>query len=150
MIGLRTAVRILVLDPASRLLLFEGRDLSDRRDTERFWFTAGGGVNDGETLTEAAERELSEETGFHASALVGPFHQRDFTFMNHGEPQPQVEHYFATRTHTTDLATGGWTDLERRAVTAWRWWSADELATTELTYFPENLGELLRGATDLV
>ena len=44
----RVAVRVVLLDPWSRVLLFEGRDLSDDGDSVRFWFTAGGGVDSGE------------------------------------------------------------------------------------------------------
>jgi len=38
----RHAVRVVLLDASSRVLLFEGRDLSDAADSERFWFTARG------------------------------------------------------------------------------------------------------------
>lgn len=72
----RLAVRIVLLDAASRVLLFEGRDISDTGDSMRFWFTAGGGVDDGESLLDAAHRELQEETGQSDLRLVGPFHRR--------------------------------------------------------------------------
>ena len=146
----RVAVRIVLLDSSSRVLLFEGRDLSDAGDSVRFWFTAGGGVDDGESLTDAAERELQEETGQSGSALVGPFHRREFDFLNHGEPQHQVEHFFAARTRDTSLSVDGWTELERQAVTTWRWWSCEELETADVRFFPHNLVDLVRLADTLV
>lgn len=146
----RIAVRIVLLDDESRVLLFEGRDLSDASDSVRFWFTAGGGVDGGEDLEVAARRELREETGLSAEALVGPFHRREFDFLDHGRPQHQVEHFFAIRTDRTDLVADGWTDLERRAMTTWRWWSAADLETSDATYFPGDLPDLVRRASDLV
>jgi ADP-ribose pyrophosphatase YjhB (NUDIX family) len=130
--------------------MFEGRDLSDSGDTVRFWFTAGGGVEEGESLRDAAERELTEETGWSGLPLVGPFHRREFNFFNHGEPQHQVEHYFAARASNRSLNRDGWTELERAAMTQWRWWSAEELATERVTYFPDNLVELVSLAAELV
>ncbi|GGC50776.1 NUDIX hydrolase [Brevibacterium sediminis] len=146
----RVAVRIVLLDSDSRVLLFEGRDLADAQDSIRFWFTAGGGSEASETLQETAERELEEETGLSGIDLVGPFHRREFDFLNHGEPQHQVEHFFAARTDVTDLSDSNWTALERTAMTTWRWWSADDLEDAPIRYFPENLSELIREAADLV
>jgi ADP-ribose pyrophosphatase YjhB (NUDIX family) len=146
----RVAVRIVLLDSASRVLLFEGRDLADTEDSLRFWFTAGGGADDVESLADAAGRELAEETGQSGVTLVGPFHRREFDFLNHGEPQHQVEHFFAARTSDTSLSVRGWTELERRATTTWRWWSTEELETEDIHYFPSNLVELVRLADALV
>ena len=146
----RVAVRIVLLDPASRVLLFEGRDLADIEDSLRFWFTAGGGADGGESLADAAVRELAEETGQSGVRLVGPFHRRELDFLNHGEPQHQVEHFFAARTSDTSLRAHGWTELEQRATTTWRWWSTEELETEGVHYFPSNLVELVRLADALV
>jgi len=146
----RVAVRIVLLDSSSRVLLFEGRDLSDVDDNARFWFTVGGGVNSGESLAGAAERELLEETGKSGLKLVGPFYRRQFDFLNHGVPQHQVEHFFAARTHDTSMSMRGWTELEQVAMTAWRWWSTDDLESEDIRYFPSNLVDLVRLAAALV
>jgi len=146
----RVAVRVLLLDPASRVLLFEGRDLSDSSDTLRWWFTAGGGTEHSKTLIEAAEREVREETGHTGLNLVGPLHRREFDFLNHGELQHQIEHFFAARTVDLEVRVQGWTDLERRAVTSWRWWTAAELEAGSVEFFPKNVVTLMRNAVELV
>ena len=69
----RKAVRVVLLSPTSGVLLFEGRDLSEASDAGAFWFTVGGGVDEGESLAKAAEREVLEETdarGTHPSPGV--------------------------------------------------------------------------------
>jgi len=44
----------------------------------------------------------------------------------------------------------GWTDLERRAVTSSRWWTAAELEAGSVEFFPKNLVKLMRKAAELV
>lgn len=117
----------------------------------RFWFTVGGGVDVGESLLHAAERELAEETAMTEIAIVGPFHRRAFDFLDHGEPLHQIEHFFAARVPApSKLNCDGWTDLERTAVTRSRWWSAEDLRVADVTYFPEDLPDLIERAAELV
>ena len=63
----RDTARLLILDPADRLLLIcyeAARDVdSARPGLRRFWYTPGGGLEAGESHKEAARRELAEETG---------------------------------------------------------------------------------------
>ena len=64
----RPTARLILLDPADRVLLFSAED-----PRSRVWFTPGGGVHRGESLEAAAVRELAEETGHvRTEAEIGP------------------------------------------------------------------------------
>lgn len=74
----RPTARVIALDDAGRVLLFQIEDLpfphAGDPDGGRplvFWITPGGGVEPGESFEEAARRELQEETGF-APESIGP------------------------------------------------------------------------------
>jgi len=142
----RRAARVLLLDDADRLLLFCGVD--PHVPDARFWFTPGGGVEAGESLHDAARRELEEETGCTDVQLGPPVWTRLSDFDFEGERIRQDETFFVARVDAWDVDTAGFTELETRAVLWHRWWTVDELLATGETLHPSTLatrlGDLLR------
>lgn len=142
----RRAARVLLLDPADRILLLHGFDpLVPGR---AWWFTPGGGVEPGEELAEAALREVAEETGITDVALGPLVARRSSAFSFDGRDFDQDEWYYLARTGTTVLDPSGQTELELRTVDELRWWSSAELAATAETVYPEGLGPLLTALLD--
>jgi len=137
----RRAARTLLLDPDDRILLLHGFDpLVPGR---AWWFTPGGGVEPGEELTEAALREVAEETGITDVDLGPLVARRSSAFSFDGRHFDQDEWFYLARTRTTAFDPSGQTELERRSVDGLRWWTAGELAATEETVYPEGLAGLL-------
>jgi 8-oxo-dGTP pyrophosphatase MutT (NUDIX family) len=134
----RRSARVLVLDPLGRVLLLHGCDPS-APEAGSWWFTPGGGLDEGETHEQAAARELWEETGLRDLPLSGPVAERTAEFTYEGVRYKQLEQFFVTRVSVADLVVepAAHTELEVRALLGWRWWSARELAVTEDRVYPE-------------
>ncbi|MEY9966393.1 8-oxo-dGTP pyrophosphatase MutT (NUDIX family) [Streptacidiphilus sp. MAP12-16] len=137
----RRAARVLLLDPADRILLLHGFDPLQPGRT--WWFTPGGGVEADEELTEAALREVAEETGITDVSLGPLVARRSTAFSFDGRTFDQDEWYYLGRTRTTTLDASGQTELERRSVDGLRWWPVAELLAATETVYPEGLGGLL-------
>lgn len=135
----RPAARIILLDPAGRVLLFR----FDPDDRPPFWCTPGGAVDPGEDYASAARRELREETGFDLDP--GPeIARRSVEFVTiEGVPVHADERYFLVRAPGDAIDTGGHTALEQRVMTRWRWFTRAELAAHDEHYFPEDLAGLI-------
>lgn len=139
---LRVAARVILIDPAGSTLLFRGGDPS-RPEAGTWWFTPGGGLDEGETPAEAARREVREETGFLVDVLGEPIHVRRVRFEFEGSSYDQLEHYFVARVGMPALDDSGWTEVERQVIVEHRWWTVAELRSTGETVYPEGLADLL-------
>jgi 8-oxo-dGTP pyrophosphatase MutT (NUDIX family) len=139
----RLAARMVLLDGAGRVLLLRGSDPARPQDGA-WWITPGGGVEPGESLQQAARREVREETGYALTGDLGPVVlSRRARFSFEGQEYAQVEHFFRARVEHAEVSYSGWTDVERRAMQTHRWWSAAELSATTETVYPETLIDLL-------
>ena len=140
---LRRAGRVVVLDPAGRVLLFR---YDNPPPNGRRWATPGGGLNDGETFAEGASRELTEETGW-TDVAVGDeiLHDRTFTMDYAGELVRQHEQVFLARVGVERRPLGSVAKMHASdGIAAWHWWTLDELDAGHERVWPEDLAELIR------
>ena len=149
----RPTARIVVLDPTGRVLLLGARltDPAVPPGDVLFWYTPGGGVEDGESLREAAVRELAEEVGLVVAPadLEGPVWLRRHVGVFAGLDIDSRETFFVLRDVVHEVDPSGRTALELLGEEPHRWWSAEELAVSDETFAPAELAdrvvELLRG-----
>jgi 8-oxo-dGTP pyrophosphatase MutT (NUDIX family) len=140
----RRSARVVMMDEHERVLLLSGRDPGDPT-APRFWFVPGGGADRGETLEQAAVREVYEETGARLGALGTVVWERDVSFVFDGVPFAQHEWYFFVRVAHFEARATGLTDLEQRSGIGARWWALGEVAQAEAPVHPPGLAELVAG-----
>ena len=138
----RPASRVLVVGRDGRVLLLGSRGPAPGPGTPvRFWYTPGGGVEDGEDLRTAAVRELAEELGLvvEPAALEGPVWLRRHVWPWGETVVDSRETYFVLRdvVHTVDVS--GRTAEELAADQPHRWWSVAELTDSSEAFAPSTL-----------
>jgi 8-oxo-dGTP pyrophosphatase MutT (NUDIX family) len=137
----RPSARLIVCDPAGRVLLF-----SSTYDGGPYWFTPGGGMKAGETPEGAAVRELAEETGYVLTeAEMGPVVATSAGQWRgyDGEPFFGADSFFFVTVSGAPVNTDGQEDLERSLITGHRWWTAGELRETGDVILPPGLPDLV-------
>jgi len=141
----RRTARVLLVDETDRVLLFETYRDYWRRRLGTYWITPGGGVEPGESLAQAAVRELREETGLavplgdlgpHVAASSG---HADLSWVR----GTLRDDYFFHRVPAHAVVIDGFEALERLQTLGHRWWSAEELAASDEDVVPRGLDRLL-------
>jgi 8-oxo-dGTP pyrophosphatase MutT (NUDIX family) len=143
----RPSARVVVIDGTGGVLLFRIEDPHDPKPA--LWITPGGGVEPGESLVDAAARELAEETGavVEPAALGEPVARTQGEWNFRGQPLFSVDTFFAWRTERFEPSTARWEPLEHELHAAWRWWTVEELDATSEAILPARLSDVVRSIT---
>ena len=142
----RTAARLVVLDAADRVLLLHVQDLSNPH-FGTVWELPGGGIEPGETYSQAALRELREETGIEVAAqfIEAPRWRRRIEYVYRGTCWHQRELVALIRLDASSpgidasLRVGN----EREDVLGARWWSLQQIAASDQRFYPLSLATVL-------
>ena len=144
---IRQAGRMFVLDDEQRVLLMhERRDIGSDRS---HWITPGGGVEPGESLAQAAVREVYEETGLRLELDPGaePMYSERVRFTIAGRDVDQTNYYFLVRVPSgVRVQPAAHTDIEQLVVLGHRWWPLAELAASDVEREPVTMVELIERA----
>jgi 8-oxo-dGTP pyrophosphatase MutT (NUDIX family) len=117
----RNTARVLPVDREGRVLLLHGWD--PQRPDEPFWFTIGGAVEPGESLPEAAARELREEAGIAVDpASLGEPVDVSVNSFSWGDLQiEQDETFFAVAVDDAEVSFAGQDPAERATIDKHGW-----------------------------
>ena len=122
-----------MLDSQRRVLLFRhaGTD-------KPFWAPPGGGLLEGETYEQAAQREASEELG-SVNVKLGSGWDSIAEFELAGVPVRQNEKYFVMQCKVDLTCDAVRAIHNREGILEHRWWSLPQLESHAETIFPEDL-----------
>ncbi len=140
----RRVSRILLFDEHDSLLLFLTASPLLATPVVR-WLTPGGGVEDHETHAEGAIRELYEETGLVIDDIGEPvWSAHGESVFADGSRQSTYAEFFVARTQRFDPVRDNWMANEHVDITGIRWWTVNELETTDEPFAPLDLPAVIR------
>lgn len=144
----RQTARALPVDPAGRVLLLQGFD--PERPDAAYWFTIGGAMDEGETLLDAAVREMHEEVGMVLphDAFSEPFGFGVVEFSFAGLAFVQEQTFFAVAVDDTTVSFDNMEPIEQRTTLGYHWWTAEELESSGQPH-PIELPGMIRTAVNL-
>lgn len=136
---------------ATRILVVAGDEVLLQEDSDpgipeaRWWVTPGGGIDEGEHITEAAVRELWEETGLqvHPAQLRGPVAERDVCHGYSDRILLQHETFWRIDVEHFVPTPGALTATEQQRMQAQAWFPIDALPEV---VWPASLATLLAWA----
>jgi ADP-ribose pyrophosphatase YjhB (NUDIX family) len=146
----RTTARVLPVSADGAVLLLQEQDPA--RPGVTWWGTVGGAVDPGESLVEAAVRELREETGLVVAAalLVGPIGTGDHEFSFAGVDYVSHTNFFAMPLQRdVEVSFDNLEPEEVGNVLAAAWWFPEDLEA-DGTAAQHDLPDVMRRAVAAV
>lgn len=145
----RPSVRVILLNKLNEVLMLKA---DDPNTTERdglcrtpFWFLVGGGLNSGESIEQAAIREVYEETGIKRHELtLGPLVWRgEVDLRFHGVLTRLDQHYVVAHTSSSEISFAHLEISEQAVIKEARWFSVWGLTTISEPVYPKELTQHL-------
>ena len=145
-INIRKAVRGVIINPLNKVLLIcmKADPLKeDQKELSTFWLTPGGKVEGTENYEEALVREIREEVGFTEIQMERILFSDEWVDIWHQFPLRLFNRYYLVRSQEVDFTNQYLMEDERDVVLGYKWWSLQELLTTQEIVFPRFLANEL-------
>lgn len=145
----RNSVKILLMNENKEILLMCADDPTttskDGKYHGRFWFPIGGKIEEGESVQDAALREIFEETGITKDKIeLGPIVWfGEFDLVLSGKIQHLKEQFIVGKTKQKNISLDNLTDEERVVVKYVAWFSLDKIKQSVDVIFPVVLPDYL-------
>lgn len=129
----RNSVKLILLNENNELLLMSTDDKEiqgkEGNYNGKFWQMVGGKIEEGETLREAAYRELFEETGLKKEQVqvLDPVWYGEVDLMMHGKLTKVKQSFVPARTSSPNVSMENLTDEEKPVCTKLEWFSSDKI-----------------------
>ena len=138
---IRNSIKVILLNPKNELLLMCANDpkttSADGAYHGRFWFLIGGEIEPGESIPEAALREIAEETGIFPNEIdLGPeVWFGEFDLVLNGVLTHLKQKFIVAKTKKEDVFLATPDQWEQSVIQKLAWFSLDKIKnSTEVIY----------------
>ena len=120
-------------------------DLTQTKLRQLIWCLVGGGIEPGESLQEAALREIHEEVGIGKEDIeLGPVvWHASFDFVRLGVQTHTEEHFIVAKTKKKKVTPEGLTPCEEEVIKEMAWMSLEKIKQLTEKVYPVSLAEHL-------
>jgi ADP-ribose pyrophosphatase YjhB (NUDIX family) len=122
---------------ATRVIIYkDGKILLSRNAGANHWYPGGGGLEENETLTECATREVLEETGQKVE-IIDLMYVQEFYFS---ENERSLELFYLAHSlpeSQDDFCHKDTDDSGKLKIEENRWFSEEEIKREDIEIFPE-------------
>ena len=139
----RNSVKLILLNENNELLLMHTDDSGiqgkEGNYNGKFWQMIGGKIEEGETLREAAYRELYEETGLKKEQVEvqeKPVWYGEVDLIMHGKLTRIKQNFIPAKTSSTNVSLKNLTKEEKNVCTKLEWFSLDKIKNCPDIIYP--------------
>lgn len=145
-INIRKATRGIIINGLDEVLLIHMKAdplKKTQKSRVHFWLTPGGKVESFENYEQALVREIKEEVGFTDIQVDRVLFSDERVDTWDQFPLRLFNRYYLVRSHEVNFSTQYLMDYEREVVLGYKWWSLEDLLTTNEVVYPHNLAKEL-------